>query len=93
MDDRKVIYYSDELNDEFSIAQIEPRKIDESYVFECLAVSLLNIRMEKSNGINIMSGMRDKEAGRRCFLGLPGMRHERYHLEILSGMRSKEAGY
>lgn len=33
MDDRKVIYYSDELNDEFSIAQIEPITIDENYVY------------------------------------------------------------
>ena len=33
MDKRKVIYYSDELNDEFSTAQIVPRKIDENYVY------------------------------------------------------------
>lgn len=31
MDKRKVIYYSDELNDEFSTAVITARKIDESY--------------------------------------------------------------
>ena len=31
MDRRKIIYYSDELNDEFSTAVIRPRKIDESY--------------------------------------------------------------
>ena len=33
MDKRKVIYYTDELNDEFSVAQITPRVIDESYVY------------------------------------------------------------
>lgn len=33
MDKRKVIYYSDELNDEFSIAQITPRMIDKDYVY------------------------------------------------------------
>ena len=33
MDKRKVIYYSDELNDEFSLAEITPRKIDEDYVY------------------------------------------------------------
>ena len=31
MDNRKVIYYTDELNDEFSTAKIEPRVIDENY--------------------------------------------------------------
>ena len=29
----KVIYYKDELNDEFSTAKIKPRKIDENYVY------------------------------------------------------------
>jgi len=33
MDERRVIYYSDELNDEFSVAQITPRRIDENYVY------------------------------------------------------------
>ncbi len=33
MDKRKIIFYSDELNDEFSLAQITPRKIDGSYVY------------------------------------------------------------
>ncbi|MBO5402897.1 MAG: hypothetical protein J6A85_06990 [Clostridia bacterium] len=33
MDKRKVIYYTDELNDEFSVAQITPRKIDGSYKY------------------------------------------------------------
>lgn len=33
MDKRKVIYYSDELNDEFSTAQITPRPIDENWVY------------------------------------------------------------
>lgn len=31
MDKRKVIYYSDELNDEFSVAQITPKVIDGNY--------------------------------------------------------------
>ncbi len=31
MDKRKVIYYSDELNDEFSVAKITPKKIDANY--------------------------------------------------------------
>lgn len=31
MDKRKVIYYSDELNDEFSVAQITPKKIGADY--------------------------------------------------------------
>lgn len=33
MDKRKVIYYSDELNDEFSLAQITPRVIDGNYKY------------------------------------------------------------
>ncbi len=33
MDKRKVIYYSDELHDEFSVTEITPRKIDEDYVY------------------------------------------------------------
>lgn len=33
MDKRKVIYYTDELNDEFSVTQITPKKIDSSYVY------------------------------------------------------------
>ena len=33
MDKRRVIYYSDELKDEFSVAQIEPRTIDKDYVY------------------------------------------------------------
>lgn len=33
MDKRKVIYYSDELNDEFSLAQITPKKIDGTYKY------------------------------------------------------------
>lgn len=33
MDRRKVIYYKDELGDEFSTAQITPKPIDESYVY------------------------------------------------------------
>ena len=33
MDKRTVIYYSDELNDEFSTAEITPRPIDENYVY------------------------------------------------------------
>lgn len=34
MDKRKVIYYTDELNDEFSTAKITPRKIDKNYVYD-----------------------------------------------------------
>ena len=33
VDKRKVIYYSDELNDEFSTAVITPRRIDGDYVY------------------------------------------------------------
>ena len=33
MQKNKVIYYTDELNDEFSEAKIEPRRIDENYVY------------------------------------------------------------
>lgn len=33
MDNRKVIYYQDELNDEFSTAKIVPKKIDEHYCY------------------------------------------------------------
>lgn len=33
MKNRKTIYYEDELNDEFSTAKIEPRKIDENYKY------------------------------------------------------------
>ncbi len=34
MDKRKVIYYTDELRDEFSVAQITPKTIDGSYVYD-----------------------------------------------------------
>ena len=34
MDKRKVIYYTDELNDEFSTAVITPRKIDGDYIYD-----------------------------------------------------------
>lgn len=34
MDRRKVIYYEDELQDEFSVAKITPRVIDGSYVYD-----------------------------------------------------------
>ena len=33
MDKRTVIYYEDELNDEFSLAQITPKKIDADYIY------------------------------------------------------------
>lgn len=33
MKNKKIIYYEDELNDEFSTAKIEPRKIDENYKY------------------------------------------------------------
>ena len=33
MDKRKVIYYTDELNDEFSLAEITPRVIDKNYIY------------------------------------------------------------
>ena len=33
MDKRKVIYYEDELNDEFSTAKLTPKRIDGSYVY------------------------------------------------------------
>lgn len=34
MENKKIIYYKDELNDEFSTAKIDPRKIDENYKYE-----------------------------------------------------------
>ena len=34
LDKRKVIYYSDELNEEFSKAQITPKTIDENYEYD-----------------------------------------------------------
>lgn len=34
MDRREVIYYEDELNDEFSTAVIEARRIDETYIYD-----------------------------------------------------------
>ena len=34
MDKRRVIYYSDELNDEFSQAEITPVTIDENYRYD-----------------------------------------------------------
>ena len=33
MNNKKTIYYEDELNEEFSTAKIEPRKIDENYKY------------------------------------------------------------
>ena len=33
MKEQKIIYYKDELNDEFSGAEITPRKIDENYKY------------------------------------------------------------
>ena len=32
MEPKKIIYYNDELNDEFSKAEIKPRIIDEKYI-------------------------------------------------------------
>ncbi len=34
MDKRKIIFYEDELNDEFSLAKITPKRIDASYVYD-----------------------------------------------------------
>ena len=34
MDKRQVIYYEDELHDEFSTAVIEAKKIDENYIYD-----------------------------------------------------------
>ena len=34
MKEKKIIYYSDELNDEFSSAKITPRVIDENYKYK-----------------------------------------------------------
>ena len=34
MKNEKIIYYEDELNDEFSIPKIEARVIDENYKYE-----------------------------------------------------------
>ncbi len=34
MDNRKVIYYQDELNDEFSTAVIKAKKIDGDYIYD-----------------------------------------------------------
>ena len=34
MKEKRIIYYKDELNDEFSEAKITPRIIDENYVYE-----------------------------------------------------------
>lgn len=34
LDKRKVIYYEDELNEEFSVAQITPKKIDGDYIYD-----------------------------------------------------------
>ena len=39
MDKRRVIYYSDELNDEFSTFETTPPKIDGSYDYERKALS------------------------------------------------------
>jgi len=33
LDKRKIIYYKDEQNDEFSLAKIEPKRIDASYIY------------------------------------------------------------
>ena len=33
MKEQKIIYYKDELNDEFSKAKIKPRVIDENYIY------------------------------------------------------------
>lgn len=49
MKKNKVIYYNDELNDEFSTAVIEPRIIDEKYkykhsfIWECFSALIQNI--------------------------------------------------
>ena len=51
MNKQEIIYYSDELNDEFSGAEITPRKIDENYkyihkniIWNTIAFLLQNIR-------------------------------------------------
>lgn len=43
MNEKKVIYYSDELNDEFSEAKIEPRIIDEKYKYIHQKEALWNV--------------------------------------------------
>lgn len=49
MENRKVIYYSDELNDEFSTAKIEAKRIDENYkykhgiIWNCISYIIQNI--------------------------------------------------
>lgn len=48
MENKKIIYYSDELNDEFSSAKIKPIKIDKNYNYEHKNILWNIIRLECS---------------------------------------------
>lgn len=70
MKKNKVIYYNDELNDEFSTAVIEPRIIDErynykhSFIWECFSALLQNVLSVPIKWIYLKCKFRHKFIGK-----------------------------
>ena len=73
MKKNKVIYYNDELNDEFSTAVIEPRIIDErynykhSFIWECFSALLQNVLSVPIKWIYLKCKFRHKFIGKKKY--------------------------
>ena len=73
MKKNKVIYYNDELNDEFSTAVIEPRIIDErykykhSFIWECFSALLQNVLSVPIKWIYLKCKFRHKFIGKEKY--------------------------
>ena len=73
MKKNKVIYYNDELNDEFSTAVIEPRIIDEKYkykhsfIWECFSALLQNVLSVPIKWIYLKCKFRHKFIGKEKY--------------------------
>ena len=73
MKKNKVIYYNDELNDEFSTAVIEPRIIDEGYkykhsfIWECFSALLQNVLSVPIKWIYLKCKFRHKFIGKEKY--------------------------
>lgn len=74
MKKNKVIYYNDELNDEFSTAVIEPRIIDErykykhSFIWECFSALLQNVLSVPIKWIYLKCKFRHKFIGKEKYM-------------------------
>ena len=73
MKKNKVIYYNDELNDEFSTAVIKPRIIDErynykhSFIWECFSALLQNVLSVPIKWIYLKCKFRHKFIGKEKY--------------------------